>query len=135
MDKGFEQLGKMKGLLAQALGVANHSMEYNRSVNEAKSHIRQAIRSVDKATKSQIRKKQITESQFQTWWGNIQAGTAHAAMAPMPQEANAKSLDALNKMIETEENKLKDLEDSQNQAQKQAPDQAQNQAPDQLLSD
>lgn len=123
MDKGFKQLGQMRGLLAQALGVANHSMENNRSVNEAKSHIKQAIQSVDKATKSQIRKRQITESQFQTWWGNIQAGTANAAMSPMSQEANTKSLDVLNKMIETEESKLKDLEDLQNQA------------PDQLLRD
>ena len=113
MDKGFDQLGKMKGLLAQALGVANHSMENNRSVNEAKSHIKQAIQSVDKATKSQIRKKQITESQFQTWWGNVQAGTANTAMASVSQETNVKALGALDKMIKDEEDKLKDLEDSQ----------------------
>jgi hypothetical protein len=123
MDKGFERLGQIKGLLSQALGVAVHNMQNNRSVDEAKSHIRQAINSVDKATKKQMRKRQVTESQFETWWGHIQSGTANAAMAPMSAEAHAKSLAELNNMIETEESKLKDLEDSQTQS------------PDQLLRD
>lgn len=123
MDKGFEQLGKMKGLLAQALGVANHNMQNNRSVSEAKQHIRQAINSVDRAAKSQIRRKQVTESQFETWWGNVQAGVANAASSPVSPEANAKSLEQLNKMIKIEEDKMKELED------------AQNQGPDQLLRD
>ena len=123
MDKGLYQLGKVRGLLTQALGVAAHNMENNRSVNEAKGHIRQAIKGIDKASKNQMRKKQVTESQFETWWGNIQAGTANAAMAPMSAEAHAKSLDQLNNMIAIEEDKLKDLEDSQTQG------------PDQLLKD
>lgn len=123
MDKGFEQLGQMRNLLTQALGVANHSMQNHRSVNEVKQHIKQAIQSVDKAKKSQARKKQLTESQFEMWWGNIQAGVANAASATVSQEANAKSLQELNKMIKTEEDKLKDIEDLQNQG------------PDQLLVD
>ena len=98
-------------------------MQNHRSVNEVKQHIKQAIQSVDKAKKSQARKKQLTESQFEMWWGNIQAGVANAASATVSQEANAKSLEQLNKMIKTEEDKLKDIEDLQNQG------------PDQLLVD
>ena len=126
MDKGFEQLGKMKGLLAQALGVANHSMKSSRSVDEAKQHIRQAINSVDKAAKSKLKKEQATETQFQTWWGTIQAGTVAAAAANMSAEASVKSLDQLNKMMKVEEDKLKELKELED---------AQNQPPDQLLKD
>ena len=115
MDQGFKELEKVKSLLSQALGVASHSLQNNRSVSEAKTHIRQAINSVDKAAKSKFRKRDMTQSQFETWWGNIQAGTANAALAPMSPEAHAKSLEQINKMIEVEQDKLKELEDSQNQ--------------------
>ena len=120
---GSDQLGRIKGLLSQALGVANHNMKSNRSVDEAKSHIRQAIKNVDKASKSKSIKAQQTETDYQQWWGNVQAGVASVAASPMSAEANEKSLNELDKMIGDEETKLKELEALQNQG------------PDQLLQD
>ena len=84
-------------------------MQSNRSVDEAKSHIRQAINSVDKVKKSQMRKKQTSETQFQTWWGHIQSGTDNVAASPMSAEAHTKSLDLINNMISVEDNKLQEL--------------------------
>jgi hypothetical protein len=123
MDKGFKQLGQVKSLLTQALGVATHHMQSDRSVTEAKTHIKRAINEIDKASKKKLRKEKMTNDQFETWWGNVQSGTTALANAGMSPEAQQKSLDQLNAFIEDEQKKLDDL---QKQAQK---------LPDQLLQD
>tara|TARA_Y100000034_G_C6845481_1_gene382980 strand:+ start:712 stop:1083 length:372 start_codon:yes stop_codon:yes gene_type:complete len=123
MDTGFKQLGQVKSLLTQALGVAQHHMQNDRSVSEAKTHIKRAINEIDKVSKKKLRKEKMTNDQFETWWGNIQSGTAAAASASMSPEAQQMSLDQLNGMIDDEKKKLEDLE-------KQA-----RQVPDQLLQD
>ena len=125
MDAAFKQLTKMKSLMTQALGVAQHNMQNDRSVSEAKVHIKRAINEIDKASKKKQKRQKMTNDQFETWWGNIQSGTTVAASAAMTPEAQQKSLDQLNAMIDEQKQKLEELE---KQAQ-------QTQAPDQLLQD
>lgn len=110
MDSGFKQLGKVKSLLTQALGVAQHHMQNDRSVSEAKIHMKRAINEIDKASKRKLRKEKMTNDQFETWWGNIQSGTTAAANAAMTPEAQQKSLEELNAMIDEEKKKIEELE-------------------------
>lgn len=113
MDK-FEQLDKAKNLLAQALSVALNSLPNNRSVVEASGHIKSAITKIDGVVqkKAQLQKKKMSQNQFETWWGNIQSGTAQQAMAPIPMSAEAqqRTLAQLNSMLANEQAKLDELE-------------------------
>jgi len=104
------------------LGVALQSMSNDRSVAEARTHMRQALTKIDLVQKKQNKAKRMTQNQFEGWWGNVQAGTAELAASPMSSEAQTKSLSKLDEMIEQEKRKLQDLEKAQS-------------TPDQLLSD
>lgn len=106
----IKELERMKGLLSQALGVAANSMSSNRSVVEAKGHIRQAINKIEHTVQTQTRRQQTAKSQYEQWWSTIQAGTANAAMANMSPEARMKTLQQLNTMIAQEQQKLTTLE-------------------------
>lgn len=72
--------------------------------------MRQAMKKLDKAQKTQIRKKELTASQYETWWGNVQSGTTAVAASPMTEQACAKSLSQLDSMIADEEDKITELE-------------------------
>jgi len=123
-----DELGRAKSLLSQAMSVALNSMPNNSSVTEARQHMKQAINKLDKAQKSQLRKRELTGQQFENWWGNVQSGTSAVAAQPMAEHAQVAALGNLNSMIEEEKNKLAELEKSdQNQP---GPSK-----PDQLLSD
>lgn len=115
--KPEKQLEKAQSLLSQALSVALNSMPNNSSVIEAKGHIKQAMNKLDKAQKSQTRKRSLSSSQFETWWGNVQSGTAMASHAPMTGEARNRALNQLNSMIKEEEDKLSELDKNQPQIQ------------------
>jgi uncharacterized protein YhaN len=119
-----KQLDRVKDLLGQALGVALKSMPNNQSVAEARSHMKQALAKIDVAQKKTEDRKTMTKSQFEGWWGDVQAGTSELAASPMSPETSQKSLSQLDAMINQEKRKLKDLEK-----------QAQQSTPDQLLSD
>ena len=123
-----KELDRVKNLLGQALSVALNSMPNNRSVTEARSHMKQALEKIDVAQDSLAKKKSMIKSQSESWWGNIQAGTSALAASPMTVETHQKSLSQLDAMIEGEKKKLQDLE---KQAQS-IPDQS---IPDQLLGD
>lgn len=110
--KPEKQLERAQSLLSQALSAAVSSMPNNRSVLEAKGHIKQAMTKLDKAQKTQTRKRELSGSQFDTWWGHIQAGTAMGAHSPMAEESRNRSLSELNSMIGAEEDKLAELEKS-----------------------
>lgn len=108
-----KQLDRVKDLLGQALGVALQSMPNDRSVAEARTHMRQALNKIDLVQKKQNKVKRMTQNQFESWWGNVQAGTSELAASPMSPEAQVKSLSQLNAMIEQEKQKLQDLEKAQ----------------------
>lgn len=73
-------------------------------------HMKKALNELENAARTETRRKTMTDDQFKTWWGNIQAGTAAQAHTPMSAEANQKSLVQLNSMIDEEKKKLADLE-------------------------
>lgn len=102
MNKEFEQISKIQLLLSQALGVALNSLPANRSVVEAKSHIKQAMGKLEHAQKLQLKRKQTNEADFQKYWGTVQS--------PMSNTATQKSLAELNAMIDNEKTKLAELE-------------------------
>jgi len=108
--KKIKQMDMAKNLLNQALSVAYNSMPNNIASNEAKNHIKQAIRKIDLVKKKEDKKKMTQQDQFQNWWGNIESGTSNLAQAKMSEEAHAKSLSLLNSMIDQEKKKLSDLE-------------------------
>lgn len=108
--KPEKQLEKAQNLLSQALSAAISSMPNNRSVLEAKGHIKQAMTKLDKAQKTQTRKRDLNSSQFETWWGNVQTGAAMGAHAPMAEEARNRALNQLDSMIDIEEDKLAELD-------------------------
>lgn len=115
-----KEISKAQSLLAQALNTALASMPNNKSVIEASGHIRSAIHKLDGAAKTQMQKRKMNQTQFDNWWGNIQAGTsklaaAKTAASPMSTEAAQKSLQQLNKMIDQQQSKIKDLEQAADQ--------------------
>lgn len=109
MSKSNE-LKKTTSLLTQALSTALASMPNNRAVAEAAGDIRRAIRKIDGVTQEQVSKRKMSQSQFETWWGNVQSGTAHQGMANMTAEAHQKSLAQLDSMIAQEQSKLGQLD-------------------------
>lgn len=108
--ENMDQLYRAKGLLTQALSAALHSMPNNRSVQDARLHMKKALTELDHAANSQTHKKRMNEDQFKTWWSNVVSGTANQAQAPTSSEAQQKSLNQLNSMIEEEKKKLDELE-------------------------
>lgn len=117
MSKNLENV---KTLLSRALNAAMASAHHS-TVKEATSHIKQAISKIDQATNAQHKRK--SGSQFESWWGNIQAGTAGQAMAPMSAEVQQKTLAELNALISKEQAKLQALQKMSDSV------------PDQLLQD
>lgn len=111
----LDEFERVQGLLTQALNVAAYHMGGDRSVAEAKGHIRQAIDKIDKAKKSQLRKKARTNDQFEQWWGDVQSGVSQVAASPMSPEAQCKTLAQLNAMIDEEKRKLAELEKASDQ--------------------
>lgn len=102
-----KNLGRTKALLAQALSAAANSN--SRLAVEARSHIRQAIKKIDEAANDQNRKKMLN-AQFDSWWGDIQAGVAKQAMGSTTAEGTQKSLAQLDALINQEKDKLLELE-------------------------
>ena len=128
MSKSNE-LKKTTSLLTQALSTALASMPNNRAVAEAAGDIRRAIRKIDGVTQEQVSKRKMSQSQFETWWGNIQSGVANQSHTPMTVEACQKSLKQLDSMIQKEQSIIEQLEQQSKQIEVDA------NLPDQLLKD
>lgn len=99
-----ENLDKAKMLLSQAL----KAIPDNHSLSETKLHVRRAIEGVEKQVKKEGKK--VTRTNHENWWGNIEAGVSNIAASPMSAQAQMRSLDALNKMIEETQSELDKLE-------------------------
>jgi hypothetical protein len=127
MSNKTNQLNKVTQLLSQALSAASSVMPNNRTMSEVTGDIRRAISKIEGVILEQKQKSRMSQTQFDSWWGNVQSGVAKQGMALMSAEACQKSLDQLNKMIVKEQSKLEDLE-------KISTDQS-TQLPDQLLQD
>lgn len=117
MKSDFDSLVKAQQLMMQALGVAGHSLPNNPNVSEAKIHMRQAITQLEQATKSQIRKKETQQTEYEKWWKNIEVNASEAKMAQVGEQTYIRTLDLLNAMINEEQRKLQELEQNVKSAQ------------------
>lgn len=107
----FKRILEMQGHLKSALKVANANMGNERSVAEAKSHIKKAIDSLDKVQGKQVSKKQMTP--LEKWQESI-AKTAEQPMSktaiqPMSKEAKQAIMKNLDKLIKEKENYIDSL--------------------------
>lgn len=109
MEK-LDQLNKARSLLTSALSAALASMPNNRSVQEARAHMKKALNELDNAAKTQVRKKAASADQHKQWWGEVMNGAAATAHQPVTAETQHRSLAQLNKMIEAEQAVLDELE-------------------------
>ena len=111
MKEELDQLNKAKGILVSVLGVANHSMRQSPNVQEARSHIHQAIQNLESEQKTQLRRKRKKE-EYTPYdaWKDVLAGVPSAPVAPHTAQAPPMSLDKLNAMIQEEKDKLVELE-------------------------
>ena len=110
MKEQIDQLTKASKLLTSILGSSLNSMPDNTHVQEAKSHIRQAINKLESVQKRQIKRKSNNQSAFDQW-KDVLAGVPQAQHAPT---SSIMSLDELNSMIQNEKDKLKELENKAN---------------------
>jgi hypothetical protein len=111
MNLKDNQIDRVKDLLGQALRAAANNLPNDRSSAEAKTHMRQALKKVDEVSQTRKRRrKEMTQNQFESWWGGIQAGTSELAASPMSAEAQMRSLGQLDAMIDAEKQKLEELE-------------------------
>ena len=101
----INQLNKAKSAIENALKITADVMPNNKHMIEAKIHLRQAIQSVEKAASvdSSHQKKQ---TQFESWWGNIVAGTAKMSQAQLSTSTISKNLSKLQALIDEENNKI-----------------------------
>lgn len=104
MNKHSE-LEKASSLLLQALKIIGNFSDSN--AIEARHHIRRATEKINILQRSKEKKSQSTQTEYQKWWGHVQAGVASM---PMSREAHMKTLAQINAMINQEEQKLAELE-------------------------
>jgi seryl-tRNA synthetase len=104
----LENLVKAQNLLAQALAISQKVMSNDKSIMEARIHMRQALVRLEATTKHEVKNKQKdTMNAYQTWWKTI---TANAPHAKMTQEAAVRTLKELDKMMSVNKSKLDTLE-------------------------
>jgi len=105
-NQSMQRLFEVQKHLASALRVANANLGADKSVIEAKGHIRSAIQSIDKATKKQTQRSATPQDQ----WNNTIAGMSQQPLSKETQQTVIKNLDALikerEKYIEGFKNKV-----------------------------
>lgn len=115
----IDELNRARNLLTQALSAALHSLPNNRSVQEARSHMKRALNELDHAAKTQTRKQSANATQAKEWWGQVEAGTVAMSRQPTANEATQptateaaqrRALQSLDAMIANEQKILDDLE-------------------------
>lgn len=104
----IDQINKAKSLLSSALSAAINSMPNNKSVQDAKMHMKKALIELDNAANAQIQKK-TGQTPASNWNKNINDGIAIIANQPMSKEATQRSLKQINSMIETEHKNIEEM--------------------------
>jgi septal ring factor EnvC (AmiA/AmiB activator) len=108
----FTEIKRAKSLLTQALGATSYLPQCPATM-EAKKNIKRALQNIEEIEQSQYQKRKANQTQHESWWKNIEAGVANM---PVTSIAEAKkSLEKLNAMISTEQQKIKDLEKQSNE--------------------
>lgn len=101
----ISQLNKVKSAIENALRITTDVMPNDKHMSEAKIHLRQAIQSVEKAASNTF-DRQKKQTQFESWWGNIVAGTAKMSQGKNSSSSISQSLATLQAMIDEEASKI-----------------------------
>lgn len=91
--QSMKRLDEVQKHLASALRVASANLGSDKSVIEAKGHIRSAMQSIEKATKKQAPRSATPQSE----WNKTVAGVANQPVGREAGQAIMKNLDALIK--------------------------------------
>lgn len=109
-----DQLTRAKMLLHEAINLASAAMPNSHVVAEARFHMKQAMKKIDGLAESEMKKKKtMSQTQFQDWWGNVVSGTTEASYAQMTPDAKNRILSQLDSMIAEETKKLEELDKTQ----------------------
>lgn len=108
-NKSLKKLSEIQQHLATALRTANNEFANDNSVAEARGHIREAMRNIDKISKKQTRQRTRTP---QDEWNETLSTVAHQPMAKHTAQAVMKNLDDL---IKEKETYIEDLQRKRNE--------------------
>lgn len=101
------KIEKTVGFIQQAL--SNLSGDTSQTYTEVRSHLKQALKSLNKVQQKENKKK-TKENQFEQWWGSVQSGVAKSNFSNLSKEAQLNSLNKINELINAEQNKIDELE-------------------------
>jgi hypothetical protein len=113
----IDQISKAKSLLASALAAARQSLANGQVVQDARSHMKVALRKLGEAEFAQNKRK-MNAQEHQKWWDHIVSGTADQMTAKVADQPSAKvaqqqTLAQLNSLISQEEKLIQDLDKKQ----------------------
>lgn len=109
-NRKINHIQKAKALLGQALAAAAEAAPLSPVVGEARRHMRQALEKLDGAMKGAVQSARQNHTQYDAWWGDVEAGASQVAASPMAPEAQVRSLAQLDALIGEERRKLDELE-------------------------
>lgn len=105
----IDQINRAMNLLSQALGAATNSLTNDKSVIDAKSHIKTAMKKLESAKVDHANKKIKQQTLHEKWWGNVKSGVSNFDPVPNPMVAS-KSLKNIQSLIKAEQNKIDTIE-------------------------
>ncbi len=109
----YNEIKKITALANQIFKAAGSVLPSNKHMSEARHHIQQVIKCLNKVQSEQS-KKQVKSTQFESWWGNIVSGTAKLSQNQISNQSISKSLNVLQNMIDVEQNKIDTIDDEVN---------------------
>ncbi len=107
------KIQKTKRLVQQALAATSNIS--SKDCLEARSHLKHALKSLDRLQQKNEKKKGSGQKHFENWWGNVQSGIANSNFANVSQETHMKSLEKINALINAEQDKLNEIENNATQ--------------------
>lgn len=105
----IDQINRAMNLLSQALGAATNSLTNDKSVGDAKNHMKTAMKKLESAKADHANKKIKQQSLHEKWWDNVKSGTTNFEPIADPMVAS-KSLQKIRSLIKNEQNKIDSIE-------------------------
>ena len=105
----IDQINRAMNLLSQALGAATSSLTNDKSVVDAKSHMKTAMKKLESAKADHVNKKAKQQTLHEKWWSDVKSGVGNFNPIADPMVAS-KSLKKIKSLIEAEQNKIDKIE-------------------------
>jgi hypothetical protein len=109
-SRNMKELSRIQQHLTSALKVASNSLGEKPIATEVKSHIRSALRSIEKATKKEGQRSRMVDTPRDQWEGVV-ASVPYEPMSPETGQAVMKNLESL---INAEKKSLQDMQEQKN---------------------